>query len=78
MIEFNYGLDAWQQRNEIFDWCECAFGEYKNGTNNWRFWSSFDNALTKYLTVRFYDESYAALFLLRWGEFNVLQRDETN
>lgn len=75
MIELRYGEDAWLRRVEIFDWCESAFGEYARNTGEWRFFSSFDSAHRKYVSILCYDESYAALFLLRWGEYLCISED---
>ena len=71
MIELWYGKKQWDQRNEIFDWCEQNFGPYgpdSNGIKRWVFY--FDGEPQPYLIDTrihlFLNEEDAIWFKLKW------------
>lgn len=73
MRELWYDEKHWNQRNEIFDWCEQNFGPYgDDGTGNkrWIFYSDGDVPrgqlqLDKRLHLFLNDADYE-WFVLRW------------
>ena len=69
-IEFNH--DGWLRRVEVFDWCEEVFGPYDySGSGVWKFYSDYESnpdIMPRRMILELYDENFASMFLLRWGE----------
>lgn len=64
MTEIWLGESDWNQREEIFDWCERNFGLH--GTGRWRFWSDYDSLQERCIRLMLEGADLTA-FMLRWS-----------
>ena len=70
MIIIRLSHAGWEKRNQIFKWCEEAFGKCKYKSSVWKFYSDYEGTpdiMPRQSTVVFYDDNFASMFLLKWG-----------